>query len=119
MAAEPDPARVVDFSQMRVTMLADTLRDLVEQIKFTNSHVARLARDIAELHSDLNGFRGVVEGRFGHQDTRFDRIERDLRELRNDQLLQSNQILNAQQSANQALRRIEDLLEERPTPGET
>ncbi len=53
MPSDPSDKKVVDFAQLRVTMLADTLRDLVEQIKFTNTHVARLTRDIGELRSDL------------------------------------------------------------------
>lgn len=100
----------MDFSQLRVTMLADTLRDLVEQIKFTNTHVARLTRDIGELRSDL--MRDIADLR-SKVDERFDRMQRDVVELRGEQALMANQILGAQQDARRALARIEDLLEER------
>jgi hypothetical protein len=113
MPSDPSDERVLDSTRLRVTTLPDTLRDLVDQIKFTNSHVARPTRDIGELRSDMNGFRSLVEGRFARVEDRFDRMERELFDLRNERLLQANQILGAQQDARRALTRIEDLLEAR------
>jgi hypothetical protein len=105
--------RVVDFNQMRTNALADALRSLVEHVKVTNNHVERLTRELAELRSDLGQFRNESIGRF-------DRIVRDIADLRSEQLLQANQILNAQQAASQVMFRLEAILtrqQERPGEG--
>lgn len=106
--------QVLDFSQLRVTALADTLRDLVEQIKLTNSHVERLTRDVGHLKADMNQLRAEVTGLRGDSNERFGRVDRDLVDLRGDVILQPNQIFSAQQSSRQALAGMQDLLERTP-----
>ncbi len=114
---EPEP-RILDFAQLRVTALADTLRDLVDQIKLTNSHVARLTRDVGHLREDVGQVRLEVSGLRTDMTERFGRVDRELAELRGDVILQANQILSAQQAGRQALSRIQDLLERGGTESE-
>ncbi|HEY2615738.1 MAG TPA: hypothetical protein VGI78_00220 [Acetobacteraceae bacterium] len=68
---------------------------MAEQIKLTNSHAERLNREVGELRTEM-------PSRFAEAQTRFDRVDHELRDMRSEVILQANQIINAQQQATRA-----------------
>jgi outer membrane murein-binding lipoprotein Lpp len=104
-------ARRVDFAQAPVDRIADAIDALAKQIKLTNSHVERLNREVGELRHEFVTLRAEMQ-------TRFDRVDRDVHDLRSEVILQANQIINAQQQAVRAMMRLDDIerLPEEPKP---
>ena len=99
-------ARLVDFAQARVNRIPDAIDGLAEQIKLTNRHVERLNREVGELRTEVGSLRTEMRARF-------DRVDHEMRDVRGEEILQANQIINAQQQAMRAMMRLDDI-EQRP-----
>jgi outer membrane murein-binding lipoprotein Lpp len=111
---------LVDFAQARINRIADAIDGLAEQIKMTNNHVERLNREVGELRGEVGGLRGEVGGLRGEigslrsdMNTRFDRVDHQMRDIHGEVILQANQIIGAQQQATRAMMRLDDI-EQRP-----
>ena len=109
-------AKVIDFAQTRVNQIADAIWMLAEQIRFTNTHVERLHREVGEVRTDVSGLRIEVTTRFTEMNARFDDVNRAFREPGSEVILQANHIINAQQDAMRAIMRLDEM--ERETPPE-
>ena len=109
-------AKIIDFAQARVNQIADAIRMLAEQIKFTNTHVERLHREMGEVRAGVSGLRTEMTTRFTEMNARFDDVNRAFRELGSEVILQANHVINTQQDAMRTIMRLDEM--ERETPPE-
>ena len=73
---------MIDFAQARVNRIADAIDGLAEQIKLTNLHTERLNREVGELRGEVGGLRGEVSSLRSEMQTRFDRVDHEIRDTR-------------------------------------
>ena len=124
-------AKIIDSAQARVNQIADAIRMLADQIKFTNTHVERLHRELGDvraamkreldevradekgevgsMRAEVGSMRDEMNGRFRDMDVRFNALHEAFRELGSEVILQANQIINAQRAAVRATMRLDDL----------
>lgn len=112
MSMSSSDTRLIDFAQARVNRIADAIDGLTEQIKRTNNHVERLNCEVGEFRGEVGSLRGEVNSLRSEMQTRFDRVDHDMRDMRSEVILQANQIINAQQQATRAMMRLDEI--ERP-----